>query len=143
VSTLLAVISTVQATATPVAQAIATVTPSPSPAVTAHAQTITDTVNQLASKISTTDLLVAAGVITTGVQYLVNHFKALRESINWILSFAIPFMLVAGASFASGHNDLHLAPVVYLLGQLLFFTIERIKTSVATTEPVATTPAQF
>ena len=126
--------SIILAVIAPVVHAVATATPAvvaqATPVAVAHVNSISDTINALASKVSTADLLVAAGFVATGVQYLVNKFANLRKVTNWLISFAVPFAGVALASFASGHNDLHLAPVVYLLGQAAYFTIEQIKSSV-------------
>lgn len=140
-SIILAVISSVA----PTVQAVATATPhvvaQATPVAVAHVSSISDTINALASKVSTADLLVAGGFVATGVQYLVNRFVGLRKAANWLISFAVPFAGVALASFASGHNDLHLAPVVYLLGQAAYFAIEQVKSSVKVTSDVA--PAQL
>lgn len=143
-SVLLAVLSTVAPTVTPVAHAVASVSPSPTPV--AHAATISDTLNALASKVSVADLMAAAGAIVVAVQYLVNQVPFIKRlsdqataSFNWVVSFALPFLATFIASVASGNNTLHVTPYIYLIAQLVYFVIEYIKSKAA--KPVAT--AQF
>lgn len=128
---------------------VVTSTPVPTIAVhavtvaTTHTNSILDTLNALASKVSVADLTIAAGAITTGVQYLLNRYANLRKTANWLISFALPTAGAVIASVVQGTNDLHLAPVVYLLAQVIYFSIERIKASVTTTEPVTTATTEF
>jgi hypothetical protein len=139
----------------------ATITPSPSPspsftpdptpvatvaahaaaAVTAHPGFL-DALNQLASHVSQADLVMVAGVVAVALQAWLNKLSWLQHEIaeiqatrRYLVSVALPFAGTALASFASGQNDLHLAPAVYLVGQFVFYVVKRIRVATPDTVP--------
>lgn len=122
----------VQSTVQAVATATPTITPTPvAHAVAQHANSIQDTLNALATKVSPADLLGAVAAVVTALQWLFNKFPILKrledrskEIVNYIISFVLPFLALALASFASGVNTLKLAPFVYLIGQFIYMVVK-------------------
>jgi hypothetical protein len=97
-----------------------------------------DTINKIAASFSTADLIIAAGIIATGLQYLINRYANLKKFTNQLLGFAIPGLVVTPALVVSLFDPIY-APVVYAISQLVYYVIERIKASVKPTVE----PAQF
>lgn len=112
----------VQATA-PVVHAVAPIVP----AVVHHS--LLQQINDAASKVPVFDITVAAGVLATGLQSLINKYKELGKLENRLLGLVgLPGLLTAGSAFLTA-NHFHwvLAPAVALVGQLLYAVIEKIK----------------
>lgn len=125
----MSVLATVAPTVVPTVAPV--VTPVVHAVVTVHSS-ITDTLNQLAGRFSSADLLVAAGALATGLQYLINRFANVRKFTNQILGLVIPFLVVA-PTVIDGFKASN-AVAVYAVAQLLYYLVEKLKDSV---KPVA------
>lgn len=125
-------------------QAVVTVSPSVSPVVSAtvvpvaHAAStgFVAQLNSYASSFSTADLLVAAGAIATGLQYLINKFANVRKFTNQMLGLVLPFLVIAPSVIATSSKNAAYGAIVYCVAQVLYYTIEKIKDTAATPEPV-------
>jgi hypothetical protein len=131
--------ATVAATVTPLPTPVVTPTPSPSPTVeaVAHAANqvvqshpgLLDVLNVLASSIGQPEIIAAGAAAAVALQALLNKLPWLQHEVQWIedlrrrfVAIVLPVLGTALTSFASGHNELHLAPAVFLLGQVGFWT---------------------
>lgn len=136
--------------------AVAAATPSPastplptaSPTVEAIARAVApvvahpsffDTLNSLAANVSQPDIIVFAAALVVGLQTLVNRVPFFTHAVKWVqdarrifLAVVLPFFMAAGTSLATGHNDLGLAPSVFLAGQVLFYVIRSLQKSGST-----------
>jgi len=86
-----------------------------------------DTINKIFASFSTADLLLAAGFIATGLQYLINRFANVKKFTNQLLGLLLPFMVVAPAWIDSQHQNVVYGSIVYAVAQTIYYVIERIK----------------
>jgi len=127
-----------------VAQATLSPSSSASPvvqaAVAVHAvatqSSLTDILNKLSSYVSSSDLIVAAGILVTALQGFINRSKWLQHEIavvqdarRFTLAVALPFIGTYITTLASGQNDLKVAPWIFLVSQLTFYVVKALKNS--------------
>ncbi len=132
--------ATVAATPSP------TVSPSvdPTPVVHAVAQqaaahsSLIDSVNAFVSQIPQSELVAVAAVIVVALQSFLNRFPWLQHEVNYVqdlrrqfVAVVLPFLGVMLAGFASGQNTMHLAPVVYLVGQVVYYVVKTLQGAAA------------
>ena len=86
-----------------------------------------DTINKIFASFSTADLLIAAGVIATGVQYLANRFVNFQKFTNQLLGLLIPFLVVAPAWISSQKEIAGYGAVVYCVSQVIYYVVEKLK----------------
>lgn len=134
--------ATVAATITPAPTPVISPTPLPSPspvveaathAATTVAQThpsFFDALNILASSVGQPEIIAAGAAAAVALQALLNKLPWLQHEVQWVedlrrrfLAVALPLLGTVAASFASGHNELHLAPGLFLGGQVIYWTI--------------------
>ena len=140
-----------------IVQAVATVvaTPVPSPTVVvtpvAHAvvavashPAVTDVLNKLASLVSPSDIVVAAGVVATAILAQLNRIPWLSHEVaqvqdmrRFALSVGLPFAGTYVATLGSGVNTLGIAPWIFVISQFAFYVVKGLKYAGA---KAATTP---
>lgn len=140
-SMLLAIVSsTVQAvaTATPVVAA------TPVPSVAAD-PTFVDTLNKLASNVSQTDIIAIAAALTVALQAALNKIPFFKHAVKYVqdvrrfvLAVFVPSLVTFGAGLATGSNDMHLTPVVFLGAQVIFYIAKYLIGKAVGPEPVVT-----
>lgn len=90
---------------------------------------IVHTLNQIASNFSTADLILAAGFLATGVQYLANRYVAFRKFTNQLLGLLIPFLIVAPSWIATQQKNVVYGSLIYVVSQTIYYLIEKLKDS--------------
>lgn len=139
--------STAQAVvaATPAVTATPTPTPEAVQAVATSSSSLLGAVNALASQVSQTDVVAVASGLAVAVQALLNKIPFFTHVVNYVqdvrrffLAVLVPSALTFLAGLATGDNTLHLAPVVFLGAQVVFYTV-RFLVSKATAKAVPAT----
>jgi hypothetical protein len=78
--------------------------------------------------LSQADLLVISGLLAYGIQELINKYLGLGSTLKWVVSFPLPtFTAFITFLAAYGHFNLQQGGLAYLLAQLVFFTVEKLK----------------
>lgn len=129
-------------TATPTATPIPTPSPTVQAATHAAAQVVqthsslVDTINALAATVTQPEIIAAGAAIAVAIQGLINKLPWLQHEVAWVqdvrrrfVSVVIPVAGTALVSFTSGHNDLHLAPALFLVGQVVVWTWKAFRSS--------------
>lgn len=114
-----------------------TATPLPTPAEVAAAVSSTDHnqllgfANDLAAKVSQTDIVAAGAALAVAAQGALNKVPFFKHAVSYVqdvrrflLAVFIPSAMTVGAGLATGHNELHLAPIVFLGAQVLFYAFK-------------------
>lgn len=136
-----------------VVQAVATATPSPSPHVvqvaTTHVNTLSDTINALASKVSVEDVIAAAAGVAAVLQAYLNKLSIFQHAVKeiqalrrFVLAVVLPTALVLVGGLATNSNTLHLAPAVFLVAQFIYYVFKRLTAPTIQTTAVTETAAQ-
>lgn len=90
---------------------------------------IIQTLNQIAASLSTADLLVIAGILATGIQYLANKYVNFRKFTNQLLGLLIPFLIVAPTWIASQKEIAVYGSLIYVISQTIYYVVEKLKAS--------------
>lgn len=96
---------------------------------------------QVVSQISPLDMLIVAGALATGIQYLINQVKPLHDHEQWLVSFILP-ALTALLPFMQAHQK-HFGTyfgLAYFAAQLIFFGVQQLK---GATQDVPAPATQF
>lgn len=89
-------------------------------------------INSFLSGLSTADLIVAAGVVATGLQYLINRFANVKKFTNQLLGIVMPFLVTAPLMIDSLKNNFGAySALVYVVAQLIYYVVEKIKANAA------------
>jgi ABC-type glycerol-3-phosphate transport system permease component len=94
-----------------------------------------DLLNKLAALLSPYVVVIAAA-LATSVQSFLNKLPWLQHEVakvqdlrRKLLAVALPVVGTLLAGLATGQNTLHLAPWIFLVGQVLYATVQAIKAS--------------
>ena len=88
---------------------------------------IINTLNKIAGSLSTADLLIIAGFLATGVQYLANKYVNFRKFTNQLLGLLIPFLIVAPTWIASQKEIAVYGSLIYVVSQTIYYVVEKLK----------------
>lgn len=100
-------------------------------------------VKQFVLSLSNADLILIAGVLATGLQFLVNKFRELGRLENWLLSLPLPFVTAFLVFLPKGGPWEVKGSFAYIVAQVTYLTISEIvrraqKSAPATTLSTAT-----
>lgn len=105
-----------------------TPTSSVAPAVVASSPSLLDTINNWAAGISQTDLIAFAALLASSLQALLNKIPFFTHTVDYVqdvrrflLAVFVPGVVTIGTGVATGRNDFHLLPVVFLGAQIVFY----------------------
>jgi len=124
---------------TPVVHAVATVASHPA---------VTNVLNKLASLVSPSDVVVAAGVVATAILAQLNRIPWLSHEVaqvqdmrRFALSVGLPFAGTYVATLGSGVNSLGVAPWIFVISQFAFYIVKGLKYAGAKSVSNSTTAA--
>lgn len=88
---------------------------------------IINSIRQLILHLSTTDLVLVAGVLATAVQFLVNKFRDLGRLENWLLSLPLPFFMAFVVFLPKDINWTIPGSFAYIVAQLAYLFVSEVK----------------
>jgi hypothetical protein len=97
---------------------------------------VADLLNKLAGMVSQTDVIAFAGLVSSSFIALLNKSKFLQHEVavvqdvrRFAVAVLLPFLGTYVATVASGHNDLGVAPAIFVVSQVVFYVVKFLRNS--------------
>lgn len=101
-----------------------------------------DFVKNLVHNLSSADMTVLAGLLATGLHYILTKYQSVAKIVNWLLALVFPFVTTLALILVHSGSELKLYPWAVVVAQTVYQLIEWIKRNATTQTPVIPAPVE-